>query len=102
MRKLLSIVTPCYNEEANIDELCQRINSVMAELDYDYEHIFIDNCSTDGSVAKLRSIAAEDKRVKLILNARNFGHIRSPYHALLQSRGMRVYSLRRTFRIRRR
>jgi Glycosyltransferases involved in cell wall biogenesis len=87
MRKLLSIVTPCYNEEANIDELCQRINSVMAKLDYDYEHIFIDNCSTDGSVAKLRAIAAGDKRVKLILNARNFGHIRSPYHALLQSRG---------------
>ncbi len=87
MRKLISIVTPCYNEEANIDELCERIKGVMSKLDYDYEHIFIDNCSTDGSVQKLRGIAAQDKRVKLILNARNFGHIRSPYHAILQSRG---------------
>jgi glycosyltransferase involved in cell wall biosynthesis len=87
MRKLISIVTPCYNEEANIDELYQRIVAVMSRLDYDYEHIFIDNCSTDNSLVKLRALAAQDKRVKLILNARNFGHIRSPYHALLQARG---------------
>jgi glycosyltransferase involved in cell wall biosynthesis len=87
MRKLISIVTPCYNEEANIDELYQRIVEVMSRLDYDYEHIFIDNCSTDSSIVKLRGLAAQDNRVKLILNARNFGHIRSPYHALLQARG---------------
>ncbi|AMK30041.1 Glycosyltransferase [Pseudomonas putida] len=87
MRKLISIITPCYNEEANIDELYQRIVEVMSRLDYDYEHIFIDNCSTDNSIVKLRALAAQDKRVKLILNARNFGHIRSPYHALLQARG---------------
>jgi glycosyltransferase involved in cell wall biosynthesis len=87
MRKLISIVTPCYNEEANIDELYQRIVEVMSRLDYDYEHVFIDNCSTDGSHAKLRALAAQDKRVKLIFNARNFGHIRSPYHALLQVSG---------------
>jgi glycosyltransferase involved in cell wall biosynthesis len=87
MRKLISIVTPCYNEEANIDELYQRIVEVMSRLDYDYEHIFIDNCSTDSSMPKLRALAAQDTRVKLILNARNFGHIRSPYHALLQARG---------------
>ncbi|MHC8386332.1 glycosyltransferase family 2 protein [Pseudomonas sp. LB3P14] len=87
MRKLISIVTPCYNEEANIDELYQRIVEVMSRLDYDYEHIFIDNCSTDNSHAKLRALSAQDKRVKVIFNARNFGHIRSPYHALLQARG---------------
>lgn len=87
MRKLISIVTPCYNEEANIDELYLRIVEVMSRLDYDYEHIFIDNCSNDDSVSKLRGLAAKDTRVKLILNARNFGHIRSPYHALLQARG---------------
>lgn len=87
MRKLISIVTPCYNEEANIDELYQRIVEVMSRLDYDYEHIFIDNCSTDSSIVKLRALAAQDSRVKLILNARNFGHIRSPYYALLQARG---------------
>ena len=54
---------------------------------YDYEHLFIDNASTDGTVAILRELAAADKRVKVIVNTRNFGHIRSPYHAFLQARG---------------
>jgi glycosyltransferase involved in cell wall biosynthesis len=85
--KLISIVTPCYNEADNIDELCQRIASVMATLPYDYEHICIDNCSTDSTVCKIKAKAAIDKRIKLIVNARNFGHIRSPYHGLLQSNG---------------
>lgn len=86
-RKLISIVTPCYNEEENIDELHQRIASVMATLPYDYEHICIDNASTDSTVEKIRNIAARDKRVKLIVNARNFGHIKSPYYGILQSLG---------------
>lgn len=85
--KLLSIVTPCYNEEGNVEELAARICAVMAALPYDYEHIFIDNCSTDGTVAKIRTLAAADARVKMIRNTRNFGHIRSPYHAILQSGG---------------
>jgi glycosyltransferase involved in cell wall biosynthesis len=86
-RKLISIVTPCYNEEDNIDELYQRIADVMATQPYDYEHILIDNASTDGTVRKVKELAASDKRVKLIVNARNFGHIKSPHHAILQSRG---------------
>jgi len=86
-RRLISIVTPCYNEEENIDELFQRIAAVMASLHYDYEHIYIDNASTDNTVKKIKNIAARDKRVKLIVNARNFGHIRSPYYGLLQSSG---------------
>lgn len=86
-KKLISIVTPCYNEEENIDELCQRIVAVMSALPYDYEHICIDNASTDSTVEKIKYIAARDKRVKLIINARNFGHIRSPYHGILQSSG---------------
>lgn len=86
-RRLISIVTPCYNEEENIDELFQRIATVMAPLNYDYEHIYIDNASTDNTVKKIKNIAARDKRVKLIVNARNFGHIRSPYYGLLQSSG---------------
>ena len=86
-KKLISIVTPCYNEEDNIDELCQRIKDVMAKLPYDYEHICIDNCSTDQTVGKIKEKAAIDKRIKLIVNARNFGHIRSPFHAILQSSG---------------
>ena len=86
-RKLISIVTPCYNEEENIDELYQRIVTVMSTLPYDYEHICIDNASTDSTVKKIKYLAARDKRVKLIVNARNFGHIKSPYYGILQSRG---------------
>jgi glycosyltransferase involved in cell wall biosynthesis len=86
-KKLISIVTPCYNEVENIDELHQRIFAVMATLPYDYEHICIDNSSTDGTVTKIKAIAARDPRVKLIVNARNFGHIKSPYYGILQSSG---------------
>ena len=86
-RKLISIVTPCYNEEENIDELYQRIMTVMSTLPYNYEHICIDNASTDSTVKKIKDLAARDKRVKLIVNARNFGHIKSPYYGILQSRG---------------
>lgn len=59
----------------------------MAGLPYDYEHICIDNASTDNTVSKIKEIATRDKRVKLIVNARNFGHIKSPYYAILQSQG---------------
>ena len=86
-RKLLSIVTPCYNEEDNVKELCLRIREVMRDVPYDYEHIFIDNSSTDSTVQKIKALAADDKRIKLIVNVRNFGHIRSPYYGILQSTG---------------
>lgn len=86
--KLISIVTPCYNEEGNVDELYTRIRNQMAtEPQYSYEHIFIDNASTDNTVAKIKVIAARDPRVKLIVNVRNFGHIRSPIHAILHAKG---------------
>jgi len=86
-KKIISIVTPCYNEEENVMELSRRISAIMNILPYDYEHIFIDNASTDSTVKKIKDIAAQDRRVKLIVNARNFGHIRSPYYAILQSKG---------------
>jgi len=85
MTKLISIVTPCYNEGENIEELYKRIVAVMKRLPYEYEHICIDNASTDDTVPKLKALAASDPRLKIIVNARNFGHIRSPYHALLQT-----------------
>lgn len=85
MRKFISIVTPCYNEEENVLELCTRIKAVMDKLPYNYEHILIDNCSTDNTVAFLRNIARDDKNVKIIVNSRNFGHLRSPYYALMQT-----------------
>lgn len=87
MTHLISIVTPCFNEVDNVDELVRRISAVMEQVPYDYEHIFIDNASTDGTVDRIKEIAARDRRVKLIRNARNFGHIRSPFYGLLQGRG---------------
>ncbi len=91
--KLISIVTPCYNEEENVTELYERIKSVMKDTQYEYEHIFIDNASTDGTIATIRHIALKDKRVKVIINLRNFGHIRSPYYGLLQAKGDAVIIL---------
>ncbi len=85
--KKISIVTPCYNEEENVEELYQRICQTMQKLDYEYEHIFIDNASTDRTVEIIRALAQKDRRVKAIVNTRNFGHIRSPYYGLLQGDG---------------
>src|SRR6476660_212284 len=87
-RKLLSIVTPCFNEEENVEELYRRIKVVIAnESKYDFEIIFIDNASQDQTVSKVKSLASADSTVKLIVNTRNFGHIRSPYYGITQSRG---------------
>lgn len=90
----ISIVSGCYNEEDNVDELCARVRDAVGTLDgYTYEHILIDNASTDRTVERLRAIAAADRRVKVIVNTRNFGHIRSPYYALLQARGDAVIGM---------
>jgi polyisoprenyl-phosphate glycosyltransferase len=91
--KKISIVTPCFNEEGNIDELYGRIHAAMQGLNYEYEHIFIDNASTDATVEKIRALVAKDNRVKAIVNTRNFGHIRSPYYGLLQGEGDAVIIL---------
>ncbi len=87
--KLISIITPCYNEEGNVEELYRRVRAVMAALpQYRYEHIFIDNASEDRTAALLRGIALRDPAVvRVIVNARNYGHIRSPIHGLFQARG---------------
>ena len=86
-QKTISIITPCYNEEANVLNLYNQVREVMLTLPYEYEHIFIDNSSRDNTVAILKMIAAEDQNVKVIVNSRNFGHIRSPIHALFAARG---------------
>jgi len=92
--KLISVVSGCYNEEENIRECYERVRKVFHEIGrYRYEHIFIDNASQDRTAAILREIAAQDKNVKVILNARNFGHVRSGYHAMLQARGDAVISI---------
>jgi polyisoprenyl-phosphate glycosyltransferase len=96
--KTVSIVTHAYNEEDNIEALYLRIREIMqAYPHYAYEHIFIDNHSTDSTAAILKRIAAADQHVKVIVNARNFGHIRSPIHALMQARGDAVIGIASDF-----
>ncbi|MEY2632829.1 MAG: hypothetical protein RIR00_1483 [Pseudomonadota bacterium] len=91
---LISIVTPCFNEEENVEELFRRTCEVFATLpDTDFEHIFIDNASSDRTVEVLRAMAARDPRVRVIVNNRNFGHIRSPFHAYLQARGDAIIAM---------
>src|SRR5208337_4956033 len=94
MPKTLTILTPCYNEEANVREVYLRVRAaVVAAGDYKYEHIFIDNASTDNTLNELKALAAMDKNVKVIRNTRNFGTIRSPMHALYQSSGDAVIGI---------
>jgi len=84
----VGIVLPCYNEQDNVDELYERLVKVFEGLaNYTFEMLFIDNASTDGTVAKLKALIERDPRVKLIVNARNFGHIRSPFHGMMESAG---------------
>jgi glycosyltransferase involved in cell wall biosynthesis len=93
-QKTISIVTPCYNEEENVLNVYNQVREVMVGIGkYEYEHIFIDNSSRDNTVAILKAIAAQDRNVKIIVNSRNFGHIRSPIHALFQCRGDAVIGI---------
>ncbi len=86
--KKIAFVTPCYNERDNVAPLHEEIVRIMqSHPGYQYDHLYIDNASTDGTEVVLRQLAAKDNRVKVILNARNFGHIRSPYYGLLQADG---------------
>ena len=85
MKKTITILTPTYNEVGNIDELYSRISKVIVKNpNYKFEHLFIDNASNDGSIDKIKQIAKKNKKVKLIVNARNFGPEASIMHALKQ------------------
>ena len=93
-KKHISVLTPCYNEEGNVANLAKAVAGEFKKLpQYTYEHMFIDNSSTDSTVALLTELAAGDPNVKVILNARNFGHIRSPFYGMLQCKGDAVISL---------
>ena len=82
----IDIIIPCYNEEANIEPLYQKLKVVLEQCgNYDFKIIFIDNASTDDTVNIIKKLIHQDKRMALIINARNFGHIRSPYYGLMQS-----------------
>ena len=99
IKKLISIVTPTYNEEDNIEKLIFEIGKIMSSLKskYDYEHIVIDNKSTANTIKILRKIAKTNKNLKVIINSRNFGQSRSPFYGLLQTKGDAVISLAADF-----
>ncbi|MBR1754174.1 glycosyltransferase family 2 protein [bacterium] len=93
--KKISLVSSCYNEEGNIETLWKRVKTQLDKFSdrYEFEYVLLDNCSTDRTAEKLRELASQDNRVKVILNARNFGHIRSPYWGILQASGEAVIYL---------
>ncbi len=85
--KKISIASSCYNEELNIDELYERVTAQFDKYKgkYEFEYILSDNNSSDNTAEKLRALAKKDKRIKVILNSRNFGHIKSPYNTIISS-----------------
>jgi len=89
----LSVVIPCFNEEENAAAIGAAVIAQMDTVSRDYEIIFIDNGSNDGTVPIIRSLCAADKRIKLIVNTRNFGQLRSPTHALFEARGRAVIGI---------
>jgi len=86
--KTISVITPCYNEEVNVEICAAELKKVMEQLPgYDYEHIFADNASTDSTLAKLREMAAKDKHVKVISNSRNVGPFRNMWNGMKSATG---------------
>jgi glycosyltransferase involved in cell wall biosynthesis len=83
----ISIITPTYNEVENIEKLYLEIKNQFVKISCDYEHIIIDNNSKDGTIDKIKKLASTDKNLKIIINSKNYGHIRSPFYGLLQSSG---------------
>ncbi len=93
--KKISIMIPCYNEVENVELMAMAVTNVLQETlsRYDYEILFIDNCSTDGTRDKLERICAENKKIKAIFNVTNFGQFNSPFYGLCQTTGDCAISL---------
>ena len=87
--KKISVMIPCYNEEENVREIAAAVKEVLERdlSNYDYEILFIDNCSTDATRVYLREMCKNDPRIKAIFNVRNFGQFNSPYYGILQTTG---------------
>jgi glycosyltransferase involved in cell wall biosynthesis len=94
-KPLISIITPCFNEELNVEKCVIELRDVMESRcsEYDYEHIFVDNASTDSTFETLRLLAKSDPRVKVILNSRNVGPFRNMWHGLKNASGDAVIPL---------
>ena len=99
MKKIISIVTPTFNEELNIERLVVEIEKIMLSLDskYNYEHIVIDNRSNDNTIKILKKLTIKNKNLKVIINSRNFGQIRSGFFGILQAKGDAVIFMNSDF-----
>jgi dolichol-phosphate mannosyltransferase len=93
VRPDISVVIPCLNEEENAEPICNAVIAEMEKTGSTFELIFIDNCSSDRTVPIIRSICERDPRVKLIVNTRNFGQMRSPTHGIYQANGRAVINM---------
>nr|MCR4563215.1 glycosyltransferase [Clostridiales bacterium] len=93
--KKISVLIPCYNEQENVVPMSEAVTELFkTELSqYDYEIIFIDNCSTDGTRKLLEEICQKDKKIKAIFNVRNFGQFNSPFYGMMQTSGDCVVTL---------
>ena len=93
--KKITIITPCFNEEDNVEICAFELKKVMTEelTAYEYEHIFADNASTDLTLEKLRRMAAKDSRVKVISNSRNVGPFRNMWNGMKSATGDAVIPL---------
>ena len=93
--KKITILTPCFNEEGNVKKLYEEVKKVMnvSLVNYEYNHLFVDNCSTDNTLAILKKIASIDKNVKIIVNSRNFGPTRNFHNGIIQGDGDAVISM---------
>lgn len=93
--KKISIMIPCYNEVDNVEPISFAVVNVLEEAlsRYDYEIVFIDNCSTDGTRDKLEKICKKNKKIKAIFNVTNFGQFNSPFYGLCQTTGDCTISL---------
>jgi polyisoprenyl-phosphate glycosyltransferase len=89
---LVSIVTPCFNEEGNVSQCAAEVAAAMAAIEdrYDYEHIFCDNASSDGTLSELRALAAQDRRIKVVCNSANVGPLRNIANGLTHTSGALV------------
>tara|TARA_X000000950_G_scaffold281728_1_gene379081 strand:- start:2324 stop:3259 length:936 start_codon:yes stop_codon:yes gene_type:complete len=83
----ISIVTPTFNEEDNIESLCNSVQNIFDELKIKYEHIIVDNHSTDKTVLIVKEIIKKNDKVRLIVNNKNYGHLASPVHGIKNTSG---------------
>ena len=87
-KKLISVVVPTYNEISMIDEIYDRISAVLKKIEaYEYEIVFFDDGSTDGSKTKIEELCAEHSEVKCVMYSKNFGYLKNTFYAMQQAKG---------------